>query len=106
MKTISIKDETPAGEIINEIVLKFNEEYITVIELIKARIETEIDRYKNNAEAYKKGLVLPTDLESRLNKKKPKDIDSEKQLYIALEAFKNNGFILLVDDEQVERLDQ
>jgi len=105
MKTISIKDETPAGDIINEIILKFNNEYISVIELIKARIEAEINRYENNIETYRTGLVLPTNLESRLNKKS-RVIDSEKQLYIALEAFKNNGFILLVDDDQVENLDQ
>ena len=106
MKTISIKDETPAGDIINEIILKFNNEYITITELIKARIEAEIARYQSNVDSYKNGLVIPTHLEARLNEKKVKDIDSEKQLYIALEAFKNNGFILLIDDEQVEDLNQ
>lgn len=105
MKTLSIKDETAAGDILNEIILKFNEEYITIIELIKARIEAEIIRYEKNIKSYK-GLITPSEIESRLNKKNIKKIDTEKQLYIALEAFKNNGFILLVDDEQVEDLQQ
>lgn len=105
MKTLSIKDETAAGDILNEIILKFNEEYITIIELIKARIEAEIIRYEKNIKSYK-GLITPSKIESRLNKKNIKKIDTEKQLYIALEAFKNNGFILLVDDEQVEDLQQ
>lgn len=106
MNIISIKDETAAGDILNEIVLKFNKEYITVIELLQARIEEEIKRYKNNVNEYKNGLVLPTNLERKLNKKERQKIDAEKQLYIALEAFKNNGFIVLIDDEQVEDLHQ
>ncbi len=35
-----------------------------------------------------------------------KKIDWEKQYNEALEAFKTNGFILLVDDRQAESLDQ
>ncbi|MBU2939721.1 hypothetical protein KO494_09245 [Lacinutrix sp. C3R15] len=106
MNTITIQDESAAGDILNEITLKFNEEYITVSEVIKARIELEISRYNNNVESYKKGLVIPDQLESRLNNKKSKSIDVEKQLYIALDAFKTNGFILLVDDQQVENINQ
>ncbi|GAA4240459.1 MULTISPECIES: hypothetical protein [Winogradskyella] len=106
MNTITIQDESAAGDILNEITLKFNEEYITVSELIKARIELEISRYNDNVETYKKGLVTPGQLESKLNNKKSKSIDVEKQLYIALDAFKTNGFILLVDDQQVENIHQ
>jgi hypothetical protein len=106
MNTITIQDESAAGDILNEITLKFNEEYISISDLIKARIELEIYRYENNVELYKKGLVIPEKLETKLNNKKTKSIDAEKQLYIALDAFKNNGFILLVDDVQVENINQ
>ena len=106
MKSLKIKDESAAGDILNEITLKFKEEYITISELIQARIEMEIQRYETNVGNYNGGLVLPTQLEEKLNSKKTRKIDAEKQLYIALEAFKNNGFILLVDDEQVENLGQ
>nr|WP_321225268.1 hypothetical protein [uncultured Psychroserpens sp.] len=106
MNTITIQDESAAGAILNEITLKFSEEYISVSALIKARIKQEIFQYENNVESYKKGLVVPGSLESKLNNKKAKSIDAEKQLYIALDAFKNNGFILLVDDEQVVDLEQ
>nr|WP_321235944.1 hypothetical protein [uncultured Psychroserpens sp.] len=106
MNIIKIQDESAAGDILNEITLKFNEEYITVSNLIKARIESEITHYESNVKSYKNGLVIPEQLETRLNNKKPKPIDAEKQLYIALDAFNNNGFILLVDDEQVENVNQ
>ena len=39
MNIIKIKDESAAGDILNEITLKFKEEFITISDLIKARIE-------------------------------------------------------------------
>jgi len=105
MKTLTIKDETTAGQILNEIALKFDSEYITVKELIEERLKVEIKKYEENVEDYKKGLVAPAPLEALLNKKKKKKIDLEKQLYIAMEAFQKNGFFILVDDEQVENLE-
>ncbi len=106
MKTLTIKDETAAGQILNEIALQFESEYITVKELIEARIQAEVVRYEKDLGSYIKGLVLPTDLEKRLNKKNKTRIDPEKQVYVALEAFQKNGFFILVDDEQIEELDQ
>lgn len=106
MKSIIIKDESASGKILHEIELKFETEYISVKELISARITEEVENYQNNIASYKRGLVLPTDLERRLNKKHPPKIDIEKQIYVALNAFMNNGFFILVDDEQVDELDQ
>ena len=107
MNTLVIKDEAASGKVLNEIALKFENEYISVKELIAKRIENEVDRYQNDLASYKtKGLVLPTDFEKRLNKKQSKQIDVEKQIYVALDAFNNNGFFILIDDEQVDDLDQ
>lgn len=107
MNTLVIKDEAASGKVLNEIALKFENEYISVKELIAKRIENEVDRYQNDLASYKtKGLVLPTDLEKRLNKKQTKQIDVEKQIYVALNAFNNNGFFILIDEEQVDDLDQ
>ena len=106
MNILTIKDETAAGRVLHQILLEFENEYISVKQLIEARIRAEIKRYEKNIDSYKKGLVLPTNLEKRLNNKKTPKIDVEKQLYIALEAFQNNGFFILVDDEQVEELDE
>ncbi|MFK8103246.1 MAG: hypothetical protein AB8G15_12000 [Saprospiraceae bacterium] len=104
MKTLTITDESAAGDILNKISLAFDKEYISVQELIETRIKAEIKRYEEDVNSYHQGLVLPTDLEKRLNKKTKLKLDVEKQLYIALEAFQKNGFFILVDDEQVEEL--
>lgn len=106
MNSISIKDEALNGDILNEIILKFKEEYITVSELITARVTEEVEKYQQNANIYKNGLVLPTNFEARLNKKEQPIIDIEKQVYIALDAFQKNGFFILVDNEQVEDITQ
>jgi len=105
MHTLQIKDESTSGEILNELLLQFESEYITVEQLIKARIDAEIKRYEKDAEGYRKGLVQSGHLEKRLNKPN-KQIDAEKQLYVALKSFKENGFFILVDDEQVDELQQ
>tara|TARA_R110002124_G_scaffold287021_3_gene469796 strand:+ start:19895 stop:20278 length:384 start_codon:yes stop_codon:yes gene_type:complete len=106
MNTLKVTDESAAGHILHEISLQFESEYITVLELIEARINSEIQRYEQDVNNYQKGLVLPHDMEKRLNRKKVIKLDREKQLYVALEAFRNNGFFILVDDEQVDSLEQ
>ena len=117
MNTLIIKDEAVSGKVLHEISLQFENEYITVEELIAKRIEMEVERYENDIIKYqKKGLVWPTDIERRLNNKsfdskslnnkKLKRIDVEKQIYVALDAFKKNGFFILIDDEQVDELSQ
>ncbi|MEM6631078.1 MAG: hypothetical protein AAF694_15460 [Bacteroidota bacterium] len=106
MKTLTISDETATGKLLQKISLAFESEYISVKELIEARVREEISRYTQDVNSYKNALVLPTDLESRLNKKKRPTIDVEKQIYVALDAFQKNGFFILVDDEQVESLSE
>ncbi len=106
MKTLTIQDESAAGDILHKISLQFESEYISVQELIKARVKAEIQKYVQNVADYKKGLVLPSNLEQRLNQKGRPNIDVEKQIYVALQAFQNNGFFILIDEEQVETLEQ
>ncbi len=106
MKTLTIKDESVSGKILNEIALKFSSEYITVKELIAARIKEEVSLYESKNASVGSGLVTPTNIEQRLNQKKVPKIDVEKQIYVALDAFENNGFFILIDNEQVEKLDE
>lgn len=107
VKTISIKDESLAGDVLNEITLKFHNEYITVKDLITQRVTAEVEKYKNSVEEYSHGLVRPTDFEKRINNKTSKSlsIDVEKQIYTALDAFQNNGYFILIDNEQAESLE-
>lgn len=107
--TITIKDETFAGKILNEITLKFNSELITVKDVIEQRVIQEVENYNEKQSGYFNGLIEPTEAEKTINgyKLKPKKIiDAEQQVYVALEAFLKNGYFVLVDNIQSENLNQ
>ena len=56
-----------------------------------------------------RGLVQPTEAEKVLNGYKLRErrkINWEEQYARAVEAFERNGFFMLVDDRQVDRLDE
>lgn len=106
---ITIKDETFAGKILNEITLNFKSELVTVKDIIEQRVTQEVKSYNNKQSGYFNGLIEPTDAEKTINgyKLKPKKIiDAEKQVYIALESFIKNGYFILVDNIQSESLEQ
>lgn len=121
MRLLTIKDENLQGVVLSELILKLSGDQISVRELIASRVRAEIDRYHEQV-ADKLGrdgdkfaslrttLVKPSDLEARLNdydnKKSFKPIDADEQIATALKAFESNGFFILVDDEQVERLEE
>lgn len=106
---ITIKDETFAGKILHEFHVEFETEIITIRQIITERVTREVEEYNNRLPDYFNGLIQPSDAEKTLNGfklKTKKLIDAEKQVYIALHAFQNNGFFVLVDDIQSESLDQ
>ncbi len=106
--TLCIKDETATGKILNQILIDLEKEIITVEELIMKRVMKEVEQFNNQPKVKNfNGLVRPNDTEVSLNgykMKKHRSIDAEKQAYIALKAFKENGFFILVDDLQVDDL--
>jgi len=107
--TITIKDETFAGKILQELNIEFETELVTIRDIITGRVTKEVEQYNNKLPVYFNGLIEPSDAEKTLNgyKLKPKAlIDAERQVYIALNAFQNNGFFVLVDNIQSESLDQ
>ncbi|MDC8005144.1 hypothetical protein POV27_13870 [Aureisphaera galaxeae] len=108
--TITIKDESLTGDILNEIAIAVESEMMTVRDLIAARVASEVKAYNSRMPEYFKGLIQPSEAEKTLNgfrlKNKKKTIDLEKQIFVAYDAFQKNGYIILVNDEQVESLDQ
>lgn len=55
-----------------------------------------------------RGLVQPTDTEAMLNgyrMRQVRRVDPQRQFDLAVSAFSRNGFVVLVDDRQVEELD-
>jgi hypothetical protein len=90
-------------------VLDFLTERVTVRELIRSRVYQEVKDYNTRRPEYFRSLVQPTDAEQTLNGYKlrqSRQIDWEKQFEQAIMTFERNGFIILVDDEQVSELEQ
>ena len=109
MQTVLIKDETFGGETIHSFALEFLSAKVSVADIIRERVQHEVDAYNRKTGKRFMGLIQPTDTEAALNGfrvKKPRKIDAKKQVETALAAFQKNGFILLLDDEQADSLDQ
>jgi hypothetical protein len=106
---LKVKDATTGGKVLQELDVSLNSTVVSVKEIIEARVTQEVEKYNGDFPEYFHGLVQPTEAERNLNGFKVKDrksIDSEKQVYTALDAFQKNGYFVLVDDEQAESLEQ
>ena len=83
-------------------------ETVSVRELIRARVFQEVEEYNSKTPETFRMLVQPGEAERTLNGFKfssPRQVDPQAQFEKAVEAFEGNGFIVLVDDRQVETLD-
>ncbi len=106
---ITFKDETATGKILQELPVEVKAEVLTVKDIIIARVTAEVNAYNEKLPEYFNGLVQPTDAERVLNGyrlRERRQIDAEKQGYIALKAFQENGFFILIDNKQVDDLDE
>lgn len=84
------------------------EERLTLRELIRRRVYQEVAEHNAGPSEVFRGLIQPTDAEVTLNgyrMRRHSRIDAERQFELAISAFERNGFVVLVDDRQVEELD-
>ncbi|MDN5213113.1 hypothetical protein QQ020_13685 [Fulvivirgaceae bacterium BMA12] len=105
--SIVVNDETATGKILNQIILKLEREITTVEEIIRTRVTREVEAYNSSPLNIFKGLVQPRMAEMTLNGfKMPlrKKIDLDEQIKTALTSFKENGFFILIGDEQYSEL--
>ena len=106
---LTIHDETTSGERSQTLTLHLPDPTITVRELIRARVFEEVRAYNTALPERFLGLVQPVDTERELNGYKFREqrkLDWHAQSSAALEAFGRNGFVLLVNDRQIESLDE
>jgi hypothetical protein len=106
--TLTVRDETAAGQVTHELTLDLVAERLTVRELIRSRVFQEVKDYNARQPEIFRGLVQPTDAERALNGCKPKKgrmIDWQQQFDKAVQAFEANQVLILVNDEQVDSLD-
>lgn len=91
-----------------EFTLSLPANQLTIRELIRQRVEHEVATYNAQQTEYYQGLVQPTAAEQTLNgyrMPRQRFVDAGAQVRRAHEAFERNGFVILIDDRQVERLD-
>ncbi len=106
---LPVFDESPGQERRTVLTLRLASERITARDLIRRRVEEEVESFNSAESEVFLGLIEPTDAERSLNGyrlRKRRRLDAEKQVAVALQAFANNGFVLLFDDRQVEDLDE
>jgi hypothetical protein len=109
--TLKIRDETTfnlGDDNDSGFTLDVPDERITVRELIRTRVYREVREYNLDQPEYFHGLVQPSDAERSLNGFKMRNrrrIDPERQFQMAIRAFYRNGFIVLLDDRQVDELE-
>lgn len=105
---VVIRDETPGGET-RQWTLELLSERLTVAELIRSRIYQEVKDHNVRQNATYHGLVQPKGTEPTgrgFRLKKPRQIDWKEQYELALEAFRKNQILVLIDDHQAESLDE
>ncbi len=108
MATITMIDETGFGNKTHEKKFVFEANELSVRELISQRVFEEVEDYNAKQPSAFQGLVQPSETEQTLNGfklKKPRLLNWETQFRKATELFSERGFIILVDDAQVDDLD-
>ena len=108
---LTIRDETTFAFGSNDqgFTLDVPTESITVRELIRTRVYQEVREYNLRQPEYFRGLVQPAGAERTLNGFKVprrRRIDPGKQFAKAIESFYRNGFMILVNDQQVDELEE
>jgi hypothetical protein len=109
--TLTVRDETTAGDALNALELQIAAETVTVRELIRARVHQEVRDHNAKSVTGRGrffGLVQPSDTERDLNgyrMSRPRRIDADTQTAVAVNAFERGQILLLVDDRQVVELD-
>jgi hypothetical protein len=103
---VSILDETTAGPAPDAWHLEIFEERLPLREVIRRRVFREVAEHNAGRSGEFRGLVRPSETERALNGHRAhRPVDPHRQYERAVAAFGRNGFIVLVDDRQVDDLD-
>ena len=107
---LNVQDQSTAslGKTEHTFRVRVSGESISARELIRSRVYQEVEEFNSHQPAVFRLLVQPGDAErsgTGFRMPRPRRIDPEDQFEKAIEAFERNGFVVLVDDRQIERLD-
>jgi len=106
---VTVYDESARGERTNRLKLKLVSERVTVQELIERRIQQEAERFNLERPVSYRSLVQPPEAQEVADGYRlleHRDVDWQKQVEPALEAFRSNGLSVMVDNRPATSLDQ
>lgn len=109
--SITFKDETLTGRLIQEISVPVVSETLALREIIMMRVEEEIKRREDEKHERFQALAIEPDEKERVlngvreSRKSGEMPDPEAHGYRALRAFQQNAFFVLIDDVQVDNLE-
>jgi hypothetical protein len=106
--TIQIFDAPLHGERTAAGAISLNVGPTTLRDLIRGRLQQEVERYNQTLPGTFQGLVQPEESERILNgfrMKTQRPLDWEVQCRRAYSSFERNGFLVLVEGKQVTDLD-
>ena len=107
--TVHIVDQVIPGQLSPAVSVLVPQAATTAGELIRSRVQQEVERHNQLLPEVFCGLVQPEESERILNgfrMKTRRPLDWQKQFERACAAFQRNGFLLLVDGKQVSELDE
>ena len=107
--TIQISDEVIPGQRSAPSAMTVQQAESTARELIRSRVQQEVERYNQSLPEVFCGLVQPEESEQILNgfrMRTKRPLDWHAQFERACSSFERNGFLLLVDGRQVVELDE
>ena len=107
--TVSIRDESTAGQPWPEWSLEILTERVTVRELIRSRVYQEVQDFNIKQPQRFRGLVQPTNADTTpggFQLRTPRLIDWKSQFEKAITAFNKHQVLILLNDRQVESLDE
>ncbi len=105
--TLPILDETTSGKRHDAGLFQFDGAPLTLREIIRLRVQQEVERFNAAGHEVFRGLVQLEESERILNGVRERPVlDWQKQYAKAIASFQGNGFLVLLDDRQVTDLDE
>jgi len=107
--TIHIWDEVIPGQRSSSDAVTVQQSDTTAREIIRSRVQQEVERHNQSLPEVFHGLVQPEESEQILNgyrMRTKRPLDWEVQVERTCSSFERNGFLVLVDGRQVCELDE
>lgn len=106
---VTVYDETASGEQTHRLKVKLVSERVTVAELIQRRVQQEAERFNLERPVSYRSLVQPAEAQEVADGYRlleHRDVDWQKQLEPALDAFRKNNLSVMIDGRLASDLEQ